>query len=314
MSMSLLGLLQARLAPAARQIVQPAASYSYAQLREDLAALGLRYPDTLRVGVIGETREGRELYAAVAGAPGARRHVLIQGAMHGREHMTAPLVMMQLERLLSRGVPAGFNFHMIPMANPDGVAISQTETGGALVDEIYRADIRSGYAGPPKRSALREWKANAAGVDLNRNFDAQWERVDTRPAPSAEGYRGPHPESEPETRALAAYTARFPFEATLSYHATGSEIYYEFGPPGPVNERSRSLAEAVNRLTRYTLTPDDGSSFGGYKDWAIEKRGIPSLTIEVGKEETPLPLGEYPDIWRRNRGVPWAVADWLARG
>ena len=32
----------------------------------------------------------------------------------------------------------------------------------------------------------REWKANAAGVDLNRNFDAGWESLESRSAPSSE--------------------------------------------------------------------------------------------------------------------------------
>ncbi len=303
----------AGLTPYGRNITQITDTYTYAQLREDLTALQLRYPDTLRVGYAGTSREGRELYAAVAGKPGARYHILIHASIHAREHMGSLLVMMQLERLLQTGVPRECNIHVLPMINPDGVHISQTGTGDSLADAIYRADVAGEYAKPPKRDALRVWKANAAGVDLNRNFDAGWAEVDTRPAPSGENYRGPRPESEPETRALVAYTERFPFGATISYHATGSEIFYEFGSNSPVNEVSLSLAKAVNRETGYTLAPDMGTSFGGFKDWAIEKRSIPSLTIEIGKGETPLALDEYADIWRRNKNVPRAAARWLLK-
>lgn len=311
MSMIFCAALNTQVVPNRRFIVQPIENYTYAQLCEDLEALQTRYPDTLRVGSAGASREGRELFAAVAGAPGAKRHVLIQGSIHGREHMTALLAMMQLERLLYCGVPQGFNFHILPMTNPDGVSISQTGTGPFMVEAIYHSDVDAGYARPPKREALRDWKANAAGVDLNRNFDAGWERIDTRPAPSGANYRGPTPLSEPETRALVAYTQRFHFDVTLSYHATGSEIYFEYGANSPVNEAGLSLARAVNRCLRYALRPDSGVSSGGYKDWAIEKRGIPSLTIEIGKGDTPLSLREYRDIYTKNKDVPRAVAKWV---
>lgn len=311
MSVILCATLNTQMTSSRRFIVQPAEQYTYAQLCEDLQALQQRYPNTLRVGSAGVSREGRELFAAVAGAPGAKRHILIQAGIHGREHMTALLTMMQLESLLCRGVPPGFNFHIVPMTNPDGVHISQTGTGSAVVDAIYRSDVNAGYAQPPKREALRSWKANAAGVDLNRNFDAGWERIDTRLSPSGANYRGPAPESEPETRALRDYTLRFPFSATISYHATGSEIYYAFGKNNAVNQAGLCLAKAVNACTRYELKPDSGVSSGGFKDWAIEKRGIPSLTIEIGEGETPLTIREYRDIYARNKHVPRAVAKWV---
>lgn len=125
-------------------------------------------------------------------------------------------------------------------------------------------------------------QANARGVDLNRNFDALWENIDTTQAPSFMNYRGEAPESEPETQALVAYTDRYAFDATLSYHATGSAIYWEFGEDPAVNAASMHLAEAIKEVSAYEPLGDSGDSFGGYKDWAMLQRKIPSVTIEVG--------------------------------
>lgn len=298
-------------APCGGRIVQPVVPYTYTALKNSLQALQQQYPAALEVETIGYSREGRALYAARAGSRKAKHHVLIQAGIHAREHMTTLLVMAQLERLLRRGVPEGFCYHILPATNPDGAAISQTCAASAAIKAIYCDDREEDLTDLPLGEYLREWKANAVGVDLNRNFDAGWELIDTRPCPSFSNYRGTAPESEPETQALVSYTRRFPFDTTLSYHATGSEIYYDFGCNAPVNEAGLSLARAVQRRTRYKLVPDDFTSFGGYKDWAIQALCIPSLTIEIGVSPAPLPLSEYAAIWRKNRDVPFIVAKWV---
>ena len=47
----------------------------------------------------------------------------------------------------------------------------------------------------------------------------------------------------------------------------------------------------------------------GYKDWAISKMGIPSLTVEVGRETSPVPPAQFSEIWEQNRLVWKAVCD-----
>ena len=67
-------------------------------------------------------------------------------------------------------------FYFVPMVNPDGAFISQTKTADKNVLQIYARDRAAGYSDEPYEQYLARWKANAAGVDLNRNFDAQWEK------------------------------------------------------------------------------------------------------------------------------------------
>lgn len=292
-------------------ITHQTAEYSYSMLEADLAALKKRYPLSLRISAIGTTSQGRKIYAAVAGTPGAKHHVLIHASIHAREHITTTLVMMQLERLLKAGVPSNFNFHIIPMVNPDGVAISQLESNTAFLHELYDSDTSRGLTDEPLEEYLRRFKSNARGIDINRNFDAGWERVDTRTAPSSEGYRGSVPVGENETAALVDYTKRFTFSATISYHAAGGEIYYDFGVNQSANILSHSLAKAISRSTGYKLIKNSGVSFGGYKDWAIESMSIPSLTIEVGSGKAPLSISELGVIWKQNRNTPYITANWV---
>jgi g-D-glutamyl-meso-diaminopimelate peptidase len=40
------------------------------------------------------------------------------------------------------------------------------------------------------------------------------------------------------------------------------------------------------------------SSFAGYKDWFIKMYRRPGYTIEVGRGENPLPIEQFPEIYR----------------
>ena len=52
-------------------------------------------------------------------------------------------------------------------------------------------------------------------------------------------------------------------------------------------------------------------SYGGYKDWAMLQRRIPSVTIEIGTRTAPLLETEFSNVWFRNRDVLPAVAAWV---
>lgn len=179
----------------------PASELSYDGLRTELENLAAEHPDAVTLSSIGRSVEGRELLCAVVGGAEAEYDVLIQGCIHGREGMSAYLVLSQLEHLLEAGAPEDVRFHFIPMVNPDGAEISQTGQLGEAQRAIYESDLAAGHTELGEYEYAREWKANAAGVDLNRNFDAGWEGLESRSAPSSESYRGAAPEDQPESRA-----------------------------------------------------------------------------------------------------------------
>ena len=293
------------------EIVKPQEKYSYEQMLADTETLAQRYTDLCSMDSAGESVEGRELRLLVIGNVEAPHHVFVQGAIHARDHMSALLCVALAEKLLQQGGEEDVCFHILPMSNPDGVTIQQGETFSEQVQRIYTSDGEKGLSVDTGTVYLSQWQANANGVDLNRNFDALWENIDSTEGPSFMNYRGEAPGSEPETQALMAYTDRYDFDATISYHATGSAIYWEFGEDAALNAQSLRLAEAIKEVSAYEPLGDSGNSFGGYKDWAMLKRGIPSVTIEVGTRAAPLTETEFSNIFLRNLGVFPAVAELL---
>ncbi|WLD87337.1 M14 family zinc carboxypeptidase [Stomatobaculum sp. F0698] len=294
--------------------------YTYGEFQRDMVVLQKNAGAALRVDEIGQTVDGNRLYDFRVGNPAAERHLLVFGGIHAREYITAQLVMRQLVQLLSdqsangsyenmavRELLSNTEIHFIPMANPDGIGISQLGIEG-LRTEAVRETVRQIASKDGKaltEAYLRQWKSNANGVDLNRNFDALWESYnDHLGHASADHYKGTAPECELESKALADLTRQFQFDATLSYHTQGEVIYWNFGQEGELKDMSLLLANRVSELTGYRL---DGNfqalDTAGYKDWAISKMGIPSLTIEAGHGGNPVDPAQMDAIWRENRNV-----------
>ena len=294
--------------------------YTYGEFQRDMVVLQKNAGAALRVDEIGQTVDGNKLYDFRVGNPAAERHLLVFGGIHAREYITAQLVMRQLVQLLSdqsangsyenmavRELLSNTEIHFIPMANPDGIGISQLGIEG-LRTEAVRETVRQIAEKDGKaltESYLRQWKSNANGVDLNRNFDARWESYnDHLGHASADHYKGTAPECELESKALVDLTRQFQFDATLSYHTQGEVIYWNFGQEGELKNMSLLLANRVSELTGYRL---DGNfhalDTAGYKDWAISKLGIPSLTIEAGHGGNPVDPAQMDAIWRENRDV-----------
>lgn len=216
--------------------------YTYEQMQTDIVQLVQMYPGTLSVSSIGTSELGRDIPVLRIGREDARYHVLFQGAIHGREHMTAWLLMALIDYWLKNDVQSYEDvcYHIIPMVNPDGVTISQTGSLTAQQEVIYQNDKEKGYTALSKAEYAAEWKANALGIDLNRNFPAGWESITARDTASSEKYRGSSAFSAAESRCLRDYTLRYAFDATISYHASGSLIYYEYGSNESVNKESHT--------------------------------------------------------------------------
>ena len=292
-------------------IVAPTDTYSYDRMMQDLTALVTTYPDTLSLGSIGSSEEGRDLPVVLLGDPDAEYHVLVQGTVHAMEHMCSWLLMSMTEYHAARGGIEDVCFHIIPMMNPDGVTLSQTGILNELQDSIYRSDINWGYTNYSKETYAQKWKANAKGIDINRSFDAGWVQTSSRHAPSSMLYKGTEPFSCAEAAALRDYTLSHEFDVTISYHAMGSVIYWEYGSKKDVNQSSYSLAQALNAVTGYTLNGNAGLDAAGYKDWAMDVLEIPSVTMEIGCGEVPLAENELYSILGRNLEVLPAIATWV---
>lgn len=295
------------------KVVDPTYCYSYEQMKDDIAKLQNLYPNTVRSFLIGTSELGRDIPVIQIGNENAQKHVLIQAAMHGREHLTAWLAMAIADFSLSKNYFDADTvcYHIIPMTNPDGVMISQSGELGDSQLSIYNQDMNAGHTSSVSSVYANGWKANALGVDLNRNFPSGWEASTGREEPSSEQYRGTAPFCTVETAALRDYTLKYPFAATISLHSSGSEIYYKYGDKKSVIDRSRTFAQAIGKITGYPIEECDGTDGAGYKDWCIDELCIPSVTIEIGSMNTPLPERELYNVFDRCREMIPAITEWL---
>jgi len=305
------------------KVVKPVQNYSYKTMMADLEKLSSQY-NIITLGSVGESVQGRDIPVVRIGNEQARYHILVHGGIHGREHMTSLLLTAIIEYTAMEqsatyaGIAAKNLFediclHIIPMVNPDGVTISQTSSSTSALKRIYESDVASGLTRLPLSRYLRSWKSNANGVDINRNFDAGWSDIDSPASPSFTRYKGEGVHDQPEAQALVNYTKKYKFDATISYHASGSVIFWQYGDNETVNAQSKDLGFALRACTQYPLAGSDGLDAGGYKDWAMDKMGIPSVTIEIGTRACPLPKEEFSTIWVRNKKVLLAAARWVKR-
>ena len=161
---------------------------------------------------------------------------------------------------------------------------AQLAVGVNTVDTAYQMLAAEG-------ASHTMWKANARGVDLNVNFDAEWGRgaLNSR-TPGGSNYIGPKPLSESESRALAAFTLKVRPFVTFSFHTKGGEVYWQFMGGG-----DRRGAELLAAATGYKIKLTPGSA-GGYKDWCIQKLGIPAYTVECGSDGLSHPICRLADI------------------
>lgn len=286
------------------RIVKPQ-PLTYTVCQDYIMSLKKQYP-ALRVTTCGKSHLGKKLYSLVLGS--GERKVVYTGATHGTEWLTALVLLRFCEELLIKeynGNVCGYDVSklfknvkliVVPEINPDGVeiAIKGASACGQFKKENFNM-CNGDFSG---------WNANAAGVDINHNFNADWyklrdfERAGGINEPSPRRFGGYFPESEPETRAITRLLRGINVDMLLSFHSQGEEIYYEYGKNTP--EKSYMVAQIFSAVSGYELVKNQGHCMsGGLKDWFIEEFKKPAFTIEIGKGENPLPIVQLDDIYAK---------------
>ncbi len=311
--------------------------YTYDMVMRDMFFLKQRYPDLCEIIKLGTTADGRDIIDVAVGSKTASKNVIIQYSMHAREYINTLLGMKQLEELL-KGIQSGTEYngitysallqdvrlHIIPLMNPDGVTISQlgfdginNETIRADLNKIWATDNEAGRGDVNLAAYTSTWKANALGVDLNRNYDTLWEDagVGGTTEPSSARYPGPSAHSEKETVALLALEEAVNCSAQIAYHSEGDLIFWNYGVEGDLYAKDEQLALTVGAVTGYPLesTVTSNQSTSGCSDYFIRELGVPSITIETGTGDCPIGIDQWDAIWAANWQVLPAVAELFTR-
>jgi predicted deacylase len=186
---------------------------------------------------------------------GPIERLIVAGIHGGNEYNTVQLA-EELNAYLGNHpevVPENVTLYILHDLNPDGVARAISYLG----------------------------RANANGVDLNRNWPDGWKLDWNRSGCWTTTYvtGGSGPASEPETKALMAFVKSHQFSALINYHSAALGIFPGGVPP---SEDSKRLAQSLANVSTYKYPPvDTGCEYtGGMTDWTADQ-GIASVDIEL---------------------------------
>lgn len=207
-----------------------------------------------QIYVIGYSVEGRPIEVYQFGN-GPRQRLIVAGIHGGYEWNTVVLAEELIAYLMVNPdlIPLEVTLYIVRNLNPDGYAKAWDATG----------------------------RPNANGVDLNRNFDANWLIDWNRDVCFNAVYvtAGPEPGSEPETQAIMKFILAHQFEAMISYHSAGLGIFPGGIPPTP---KSQMLAYYLSGISPYAYPPKDiGCVYSGaMANWAAMQE-VPSVDVEL---------------------------------
>ncbi|QGQ95650.1 gamma-D-glutamyl-meso-diaminopimelate peptidase [Paenibacillus psychroresistens] len=300
-------------------IINPNQVYTYEIMTKDIVRLAAAYPDLITYKSIGTTLYGRQIWAVKLGK--GTPAVFINASHHAREWLTTTLTMNMIDqyaqafvnkkKILEFNVQELLNktsIWFVPMVNPDGVTLQQK--GAKAFPTNIRAKLIQMNGGSDDFS---KWKANAEGIDPNRQYDADWEHITAISyRPNWKNYKGIAPVQTAEAKTLVNFTKEIKPEIALAYHSAGEILYWNFHTKAENLNRDKKMALTLTYLTGYSLVPDVASpSGGGYTDWFIQEFNKPGFTAEIGRKlgEDELPLSSFGGIWGQNKAVGLYLAN-----
>lgn len=256
-----------RVKPAKIRKYHPEIWWTPEKIDATIDRIGQKYADQVEIREVGKTVEGRPLRAIFAGNPD-RRIVLI-GAVHVSE--SGPeLILPAVEGILKD--------------NPELLK----EVGIAALP-CMTLDQRNVLLSTGHTLYMRK---NANGVDLNRNFNADWAYREKNP--KIQTYQGTKPESEPEIHAIKNLLAQSNPLAIFSLHSIASLSNGLFlCPRQAYRDKNQPYLDLCKQITRTYAEGMYGKDVDKYYEmvssyapatlgeWVYQDLKIPSFDLEL---------------------------------
>jgi hypothetical protein len=273
--------------------------YTWPEIAARLAELERRHPERLSRASLGKTWEGRDIPLLKVSDHAARDEdepeILLMAGIHPREQQPQICLMNLLEELLDgygkderlTRLVDGREIWILPVLNVDGKVYDMKNGNGRDKGAGWRKNRRPHPGGGP------------AGVDLNRNFPVRW--GGSSDEEKSEVFEGPHPLSEPESRALAKFFDERPLRAFVDLHSSMKAIFHPGYLIGPEHDRYTALTRRMRELQQdpYAVTRPDRDAdppvgqrpgnTGLTHAWGYYTRGVYSFIFEIAGK------GFYPD-------------------
>lgn len=275
--------------------------YTSDAVYDDLGYLAAQYPDLIKLDVIGTSVYGKEIPLLTMGT--GKRKALVVAGIHAREDITVSFTMRCVEEYAAayysssgkfgsynmRKLLSEWTLYIVPMCNPDGTDIVNGGVEPAYLPQSLDSSNRAKY------------KANANGVNLNRNFPFRWDKTVEGPdSPDGRDYKGPYEASEPETQAIVDLCQAHDFEWMFSMHVKGNFIYWQ----DAYTEPKKADYILSNRLETYCELGLKSKSplynlGGGLENWFRAEYGRPGFCIELVPPEYSVVVNYAFDIKTR---------------
>ncbi|APX99946.1 M14 family zinc carboxypeptidase [Lacinutrix venerupis] len=142
--------------------------------------------------------------------------------------------------------------YFVPVVNPDGLKWNEhldARLDGLVDDGSYyqRKNLRPNTGGTGNTSDNR-------GVDLNRNFDYYWgyNNIGSSGTQTSGTYRGPAPESEPETQIMVDFINTRNIKSAVWNHSFANSVPHPYGgEPTDSSGREDEYYKWHEEMTRY---------------------------------------------------------------
>ncbi len=230
--------------------------------------------------VIGTSVEGRAIEAYTFG--NGSDHILFVGGIHGGYEWNSVLLSYRFIDYLNANpetIPSNLTVSVVPSANPDGLYKVIGQTG-----RFSKADVPAG-ADPGGTERF-----NANGVDLNRNFDCNWQPESQWRGESVDA--GTSAFSEPEARAIRDYVQSNDPQAVVFWHSQANAVYASECESG-ILPQTRDIMNSYSQASGYRAVESfDAYPITGDAEGWLASIGIPAITVELATHETI--------EWRRN--------------
>ena len=262
-----------------------------------LTNLNQLHPQFTHLEQIGTSLQGRAIWGLLVSSqpqdPWSQQRptLLIDGLHHAREIMTSEVVLDVAETLLDglyRKDPQvtqllqTWNVWVVPMLNVDGADIVFHK------DNMWRKNARANGR-------------KAHGVDINRNYDFQWNSCKgSSGVEMAQDFHGTNPASEPETQALQSLAQKIRPTGYLSYHSFSELILYAYGCKGQFAADKNLVIQLADELAQILPTDDGKKNYkpgtpwdllynadGTSMDYMVGSFGSLAYTFEINQSFQP---------------------------
>ena len=228
---------------------------------------------------------------------------------HAREVMTAEISRDMVDYLTSHYATDpqvqhwvdNIEIWIVTIVNPDGAMYVFTN------DNMWRKNRDPGCG-----------SGDMTGVDLNRNYDWDWNACDGSDGYcSSDIYRGSAPASEPETQGMISLMSGKNPIFNLTYHSYGEYILYpegcqdadETAALGDIGQALNSILENdYGRTGQYATGPSWSTIYvtdGSSDDEAYGKYGIFSYCIEVNSTDFQPDYATWRDVTVQRQRTAW---------